>query len=594
MRRTVLLALTAVSLAVGIGAATYLVLLKVRHEVDGQVHSETCSAVSATGCTIALESPASTIGPLPVSLVALCTYVLLVGLLALAWAGYLESWSLAVIHLVALGAVLASLALAGYSLSQSSWCPFCIGMYGVNLAVLVLSWVLGRAGPLAALRTVFGRRGAVAATLVVYAVALGGGFMLYRRGVAQAAELLETLDLARLEAAWGTGVQPMQLDGTPAEGPADAAHVLVKFSDFQCPFCKKLFLNVEQLRARWPGKLRIHFRHFPLSAGCNPAFGGDLHPRACDAAKAAVCAQEQGRFWEMARQLFEHAPSFADADLARYAREAGVPDLADWQRCVASARPLAVIRRDAVYGVAAGVEGTPASVVNGFFLSGALPLASLERVLPALERRRTRLGPAKPSKATAVAQAALRAGHRDVAPSPRALPGEADAPFQVVAIIDPAMPRSRDMLKYLAGVRFDTPDLARISLRFAPKTPCAKDASSDACRFARILACSARGPHLDHVARVVGYLQARDPAAVLALLKEQTGRMKELAAIPACVEAGAADDTLAEDAAALAALGPDAAPPAIFVNGYRVAEVESRQQLEQVMGLIATLSAAHP
>ena len=80
----------------------------------------------------------------------------------------------------------------------------------------------------------------------------------------------------------------------PTRGPPDAKVTIVEFSDFECPFCSRAEETVTQVMEHYAGKVRLVFRHFPLP----------MHSNAGKAAEAAACAEEQGKFWEMHKQLF--------------------------------------------------------------------------------------------------------------------------------------------------------------------------------------------------------------------------------------------------------------------------------------------------
>src|SRR5206468_3654759 len=75
----------------------------------------------------------------------------------------------------------------------------------------------------------------------------------------------------------------------PSRGPDNAPVTIVEFSDFQCPFCGRAFPTVEKVMKDYDGKVRLVFRHFPLS----------FHANAQKAAEAGACAADQGKFWQM-------------------------------------------------------------------------------------------------------------------------------------------------------------------------------------------------------------------------------------------------------------------------------------------------------
>jgi protein-disulfide isomerase len=160
----------------------------------------------------------------------------------------------------------------------------------------------------------------------------------------------------------------------PAKGPESAPVTVVEFSDYQCPFCRRAEPTVEQMLKEYAGKVRFEYRHFPLES---------IHPLARGAAEAAVCAEEQGRFWQFHDLLFTgSADGLAQAHLLESAAKAGL-DTAAFQACVAAGRGRARIDSDLAAGEAAGVTGTPAFFVNGVPFAGAIPIEEFRRAIDA-------------------------------------------------------------------------------------------------------------------------------------------------------------------------------------------------------------------
>ena len=161
------------------------------------------------------------------------------------------------------------------------------------------------------------------------------------------------------------------VDGAPVRGAAGAPVTLVEFSDFHCPFCKRVQGTLQQILDRYPGKVRHVFRDFPVDG---------LHPQARPAAEAARCAQDQGKFWEYHDALFSNPPRATPDDLRRYAEQAAL-DVPAFERCVAAGTHRAKVQREYEEGVRLGVTGTPAFFVNGRLLSGAQPLEAFARLI---------------------------------------------------------------------------------------------------------------------------------------------------------------------------------------------------------------------
>jgi len=163
----------------------------------------------------------------------------------------------------------------------------------------------------------------------------------------------------------------------PAHGPASAPVTIVEFSDFQCPFCGRLIPTLEQVKAKYGDKIRIVFRQFPLP----------MHPNAQKAAEASLCANEQGKFWEMHDAMFKNQQELAVENLKAKAASLGLK--ADvFNSCLDSDKYAAQIQADQKEGSAAGVNGTPAMFINGRFVNGAVPLEQITSVIDDELRRK--------------------------------------------------------------------------------------------------------------------------------------------------------------------------------------------------------------
>lgn len=151
--------------------------------------------------------------------------------------------------------------------------------------------------------------------------------------------------------------------GAPAEGPADAPVTLIVFSDFECPFCGKTHAELNGLLERFPGQVRLVFRHFPL----------EQHEWAGLAAEFAVCADRQGRFWPFADRVFAHRSTLSKDALFEHARQAGVGDMDAFNRCVRDDAAQKAVSDDIAVAKDLGVTSTPSLFVNGRFFAGMPP-----------------------------------------------------------------------------------------------------------------------------------------------------------------------------------------------------------------------------
>lgn len=164
-----------------------------------------------------------------------------------------------------------------------------------------------------------------------------------------------------------TGVQAVG----PARGPENAPVTMVVFSDYQCPFCSRAEAVVTDLVKKYPTELRVVFRDLPL----------DFHDRAIPAAEAALCANEQGKFWEMHDHLFAHQKELSDSNLEAAAKTVGVADMKKFKSCVAEHRMRSEIDRSKKEANDMGLGGTPAFLINGIPVTGAQPFEVFDAVI---------------------------------------------------------------------------------------------------------------------------------------------------------------------------------------------------------------------
>ena len=180
-------------------------------------------------------------------------------------------------------------------------------------------------------------------------------------------------------------------------GDPNAKIQITEYSDFQCPFCKRHYLEVEPLLEQYyidTGKLFFTYR----SAGNFVSQGGGGgNTESEDAAEAAYCAADQGKFWQMHDALFqnnrdvENQGSFFPRRLSEIAAVAGL-DVNEYEKCFDSGTYKDRVRQDQADATAAGLQGTPYFVVtytvNGetksTIVNGAQPFSEFQVKLEAI------------------------------------------------------------------------------------------------------------------------------------------------------------------------------------------------------------------
>lgn len=160
----------------------------------------------------------------------------------------------------------------------------------------------------------------------------------------------------------------------PSRGSPDAPVTIVEFSDFQCGYCRKFWQEtlpkIEEKYIR-TGKVRFVYRHLAI-----------LGPPSVQAAMAAECAHDQGKFWPYHDRLFASSRLFAftTGNLKRYAEELKL-DTAQFGSCLDTERPWEKVERETMVGRAIGMTGTPGFLINRGRLIGAYPYEAFEEII---------------------------------------------------------------------------------------------------------------------------------------------------------------------------------------------------------------------
>ena len=168
---------------------------------------------------------------------------------------------------------------------------------------------------------------------------------------------------------------PVKVDigESPVRGKADAKITIIEFSDFQCPFCQRGAMVMEQVLKEYPNDVKLAFKNLPLS----------FHPEAKPAAKAALAAKEQGKFWEMYDELFANQHRLGSDAYVEFAQKLGL-NVEKFKTDMASDKIEKAIQSDSDLGASLGVQGTPAFFVGGVKVSGARPLQSFKEIVDRL------------------------------------------------------------------------------------------------------------------------------------------------------------------------------------------------------------------
>jgi len=170
-------------------------------------------------------------------------------------------------------------------------------------------------------------------------------------------------------------------EGDPVKGSPDAQVTIIEYSEYQCPFCARFVKETLPLIEEnyiATGKVRLIFRNFPV------------HEQAVVAAGAAICAQEQDKFWQMHDTLFAQQEEWSGnpdfmALLEGYTQDIGL-DSEQFTSCFIPEEGkepewFGKLKRDFEAGQEAGVEGTPSFLINDQLVVGAQPFEVFQEVI---------------------------------------------------------------------------------------------------------------------------------------------------------------------------------------------------------------------
>ncbi|MCC6646252.1 MAG: thioredoxin domain-containing protein [Polyangiaceae bacterium] len=219
-----------------------------------------------------------------------------------------------------------------------------------------------------------------------------------------------------------TTVWKVPVGSSPVEGPATALATIVIFSDYQCPFCKRVEETLKKVREEYKDKVRIVWKDQPLP----------FHPRAIPAAILAREARaEKGDkgFWAAHAKLFESHPKLEDADLEAVAKDLGL-DMAKYKEAQAKGKYKDLIEADQNLADDVNASGTPHFFINGMRLSGAQPFEKFKEVIDAQIKKAEALK-AKGVAADKIYDEIMKEGKEPPPPEMKKVPeASADHPFK--------------------------------------------------------------------------------------------------------------------------------------------------------------------
>jgi protein-disulfide isomerase len=169
-------------------------------------------------------------------------------------------------------------------------------------------------------------------------------------------------------------------DGHPWIGAENPKLEIIEFTDYECFQCNKMHYFLRQTMAKYPGKIRVIHRHFPMDQKVNPLVKTPIHIGSGQLAMLSIYAATQNKFWQMSDILFSIARVKPKIDIRELAQQVGLDEnklaRAPWSREIRR-----LLAKDILDGIKIGVRGTPSFVIDGKVYQGKIPPEIIKKAL---------------------------------------------------------------------------------------------------------------------------------------------------------------------------------------------------------------------
>lgn len=137
---------------------------------------------------------------------------------------------------------------------------------------------------------------------------------------------------------------------------------IIKFYDYQCPYCKQVQSSLEAVKNSYSDEITIKYAHFPL----------EIHPHAKASAIAAECARIQNSFQEFNKILFDNQENIDSISFLQVAEESGVKNLTNFNQCIESQETSEIVESGMALANQLSINLIPSFLINGTLVAGAL------------------------------------------------------------------------------------------------------------------------------------------------------------------------------------------------------------------------------
>jgi len=400
----------------GLAASLYLTWLHQQILTDKLTGFGICDFSRNVSCEAVSASSWSEWFGIPIAWLGAMAYLLWLSLAGIGLKSKYTSSAVGLIFLIAVIAVGIDVYLCYVmAFSVRILCLFCLLTYLLNLCILYLAWRLGKrrtvslfpgsdfAGDESKLSPFFREwmRQTVLNTLpfsgktsyvfpliftLIAIVATMGAYQL-NQAVARATPDFNETAFARFSATAHRITVDTSRD--PYLGAPDAKLTIVEFSDFQCPYCRRVHIMLQTILPAYEDRVKFVFKNLPLGVDCNPIlkarYGRDIHPSACGLARLGEAAVRQHQFWPLHDLIFKVQPDFEGKRLSRnelleLAKTAGL-DMKRLKADLNDPETDQAMIADVHAAYRAGANATPTFLFNGLKVEGMPSITILQRII---------------------------------------------------------------------------------------------------------------------------------------------------------------------------------------------------------------------
>jgi len=354
---------------VGLADAVYLSIAHYRVYTD-MAYKSFCAVSKAINCDTVSQSEYSIFLNVPVPIWGLVGYAAFLLMLAISYRlGTPKARMWPTLFIVAIAFSISSILLAWISIQYiHSYCIMCLASHAVSFTLLFLTWLvyrrIGKGSLLSGMTDDvrfyldFKKRCALIGSGVLLIVILMISFF---PSYWKLPQIPSSVDMP-------TGITE---DGHPWIGAVHPQLVITEFTEYQCFQCKKMHFYLRQLIGRYPEKIRLVHRHFPMDHAINPLVKEPYHIGSRKMALLSIFAAQHNRFWVINDMLFQIEKK-GNFNIRTMAKVAGF-DVHEFAASIRNPIYRHKLKHDISQGIQLGITGTPGYLINGEVYVGQIP-----------------------------------------------------------------------------------------------------------------------------------------------------------------------------------------------------------------------------